>query len=55
MMVLVHVSRLFLCAIGCGLSLYAYHVETTKETNPSYTAMCDLSETVSCSTVFTSR
>ncbi|XP_028670736.1 vitamin K epoxide reductase complex subunit 1 [Erpetoichthys calabaricus] len=47
--------RLFLCVIGVGLSIYAYHVETSKERDASYQAMCDFSSSVSCSKVFTSR
>ncbi|ELT87583.1 hypothetical protein CAPTEDRAFT_131213 [Capitella teleta] len=46
---------LFLCLIGAGLSVYAYHVETTKEKDNSYRAACDINEQMSCSKVFTSR
>ncbi|KAK6467849.1 vitamin K epoxide reductase complex subunit 1 [Huso huso] len=48
-------SRLCLCICGLALSVYAYHVETTKEHDASYKAMCDFSASVSCSKVFTSR
>ncbi|KAK1152962.1 vitamin K epoxide reductase complex subunit 1 [Acipenser oxyrinchus oxyrinchus] len=48
-------SRVFLCISGLALSVYAYHVETTKEHDASYKAMCDFSASVSCSKVFTSR
>ncbi|XP_076007855.1 vitamin K epoxide reductase complex subunit 1 [Genypterus blacodes] len=47
--------RTFLCIFGFVLSIYALHVEFSKESNPSYRAMCDLGESVSCSKVFTSR
>ncbi|XP_062859513.1 vitamin K epoxide reductase complex subunit 1 [Trichomycterus rosablanca] len=47
--------RVLLCSAGLILSLYALHVELSKENNPSYRAMCDLAESVSCSKVFTSR
>ncbi len=48
-------ARIFLCVFGLFLSVYALHVELSKERNPDYTAMCDLGESVSCSKVFTSR
>ncbi|XP_077170871.1 vitamin K epoxide reductase complex subunit 1 [Paroedura picta] len=48
-------ARLALCAVGLALSLYAFHVETSKEQDASYRALCDLSAAVSCSRVFTSR
>ncbi|XP_066579313.1 vitamin K epoxide reductase complex subunit 1 [Amia ocellicauda] len=47
--------RLLLCAAGLVLSVYAYHVETSRERDASYRAMCDFSSSVSCSKVFTSR
>lgn len=47
--------RLLLCIVGVILSVYALHVELSKERNPEYTAMCDLADSVSCSKVFTSR
>ncbi|KAK2820322.1 hypothetical protein Q5P01_023281 [Channa striata] len=48
-------ARTFLCVFGLVLSVYALHVELSKERNPDYRAMCDLAESVSCSKVFTSR
>ncbi|KAJ3607379.1 hypothetical protein NHX12_024430 [Muraenolepis orangiensis] len=48
-------ARFFLCTLGLVLSVYALHVELSKERNPDYRAMCDLGESVSCSKVFTSR
>lgn len=43
------------CLIGIALSFYAYHVETKKEKDKKYRAMCDISGHVSCSAVFSSR
>lgn len=48
-------ARVCLCVLGLLLSVYALHVELSKESNPDYRAMCDLGESVSCSKVFTSR
>ncbi|KAM8729874.1 vitamin K epoxide reductase complex subunit 1 [Acanthopagrus schlegelii] len=48
-------TRVFLCVLGLCLSVYALHVELSRERNPDYRAMCDLGESVSCSKVFTSR
>ncbi|XP_059180831.1 vitamin K epoxide reductase complex subunit 1 [Centropristis striata] len=48
-------ARLFLCVFGLFLSVYALHVELSRESDPDYRAMCDLGESVSCSKVFTSR
>uniref|UniRef100_A0A7N8XVG7 vitamin-K-epoxide reductase (warfarin-sensitive) n=1 Tax=Mastacembelus armatus TaxID=205130 RepID=A0A7N8XVG7_9TELE len=48
-------ARIVLCAFGLVLSVYALHVEVSRERNPDYRAMCDLGESVSCSKVFTSR
>ncbi|KDR18052.1 Vitamin K epoxide reductase complex subunit 1-like protein 1 [Zootermopsis nevadensis] len=42
------------CFFGMGLSYYAYVVETTKEHDESYVAMCDISEHMSCSKAFMS-
>ncbi|XP_041830513.1 vitamin K epoxide reductase complex subunit 1 [Melanotaenia boesemani] len=47
--------RVFLCLFGLVLSIYALHVELSRERDPDYRAMCDLGESVSCSKVFTSR
>uniref|UniRef100_A0A674JSD1 vitamin-K-epoxide reductase (warfarin-sensitive) n=1 Tax=Terrapene triunguis TaxID=2587831 RepID=A0A674JSD1_9SAUR len=47
--------RLVLCALGLALSLYALHAESSRERDPGDRAMCDLSPSVSCSKVFTSR
>ncbi|XP_075422652.1 vitamin K epoxide reductase complex subunit 1 [Ascaphus truei] len=48
-------ARLLLCALGIALSVYAYHVETSKERDGGYTALCDINPSISCSKVFTSR
>ncbi|XP_072228959.1 vitamin K epoxide reductase complex subunit 1 [Leuresthes tenuis] len=47
--------RIVLCLFGLVLSVYALHVELSRERDPDYRAMCDLGESVSCSKVFTSR
>ncbi|XP_060795402.1 vitamin K epoxide reductase complex subunit 1 isoform X3 [Neoarius graeffei] len=47
--------RIVLCVLGLILSVYALHVEVSRENDPNYRAMCDLAESVSCSKVFTSR
>ncbi|KAJ8043613.1 Vitamin K epoxide reductase complex subunit 1-like protein 1 [Holothuria leucospilota] len=44
-----------LCIAGIGLSLYAFNVETKKESDKDYTAMCDIGDRISCSKVFTSK
>ncbi|XP_053551132.1 vitamin K epoxide reductase complex subunit 1-like protein 1 [Bombina bombina] len=49
------VLRLLFCGAGIALSVYAYHVETSKERDPDYTALCDINSGISCSKVFTSR
>ncbi|XP_072312157.1 vitamin K epoxide reductase complex subunit 1 [Eucyclogobius newberryi] len=48
-------ARIILCVLGFILSIYALHVELSRESNPDYRAMCDLGQYVSCSKVFTSR
>ncbi|XP_075034943.1 vitamin K epoxide reductase complex subunit 1-like protein 1 [Mixophyes fleayi] len=47
--------RLLVCALGITLSVYAYHVETSRERDDGYTALCDINPSISCSKVFTSR
>ncbi|KAK6473412.1 vitamin K epoxide reductase complex subunit 1-like protein 1 [Huso huso] len=49
------IARLLVCILGILVSFYAYHVETEKERDTGYRAMCDVSDSVSCSKVFTSR
>ncbi|XP_074102924.1 vitamin-K epoxide reductase [Cotesia typhae] len=43
------------CIVGMSLSYYAYIVETTKEKDHNYMAMCDISERVSCTKAFMSE
>lgn len=49
------IARFLVCLLGILLSLYAFHVEREKARDPSYTAMCDVSSSISCSKVFSSR
>ncbi|XP_044729488.1 vitamin K epoxide reductase complex subunit 1 [Chrysoperla carnea] len=46
---------IFTNIIGFILSLYAYHVETQKEIDVNYEAMCDINEFISCSKAFSSK
>lgn len=46
---------LILSSIGIALSLYALYVEVSKESDGNYQAMCDISPSMSCSKVFTSK
>ncbi|KAG8223297.1 hypothetical protein J437_LFUL001171 [Ladona fulva] len=46
---------LFSCVLGILLSYYAYVIETNKEKDESYEAMCDISEHMSCSKAFMSN
>ncbi len=46
---------LVLDAFGALLAIYALYVELRKERNPSYVAMCDFNEQMSCSRVLTSE
>lgn len=43
------------CLINVGLSLYSYYVETKLEEDEDYEAICDISEQMSCSKVFSSE
>lgn len=52
---LVKYLLLFLCFFGFLLCMYVFHVEISKERDSSYKAWCDLSQSMSCSKVFTSR
>ncbi|KAJ8257052.1 hypothetical protein COCON_G00192040 [Conger conger] len=49
------IARLLVCLLGILLSMYAFHVEREKARDPSYQPLCDVSNSVSCSKVFTSR
>lgn len=43
------------CILGLATSYYAYYVEVATEENDSYEAMCDISEHISCTKVFSSE
>lgn len=45
----------FFCFVGIALSSYAFYVETKKEHDDSYVAMCDINESMSCTKVFSSK
>eukprot|EP00092_Neocalanus_flemingeri_P005472 GFUD01005902.1.p1 GENE.GFUD01005902.1~~GFUD01005902.1.p1 ORF type:complete len:187 (-),score=36.61 GFUD01005902.1:207-767(-) len=45
---------LTLSITGLLLSLYALHVETQASKDPDYVALCDISQSMSCSKVFSS-
>ncbi|XP_056140397.1 vitamin K epoxide reductase complex subunit 1-like protein 1 isoform X2 [Lampris incognitus] len=49
------IARLLVCLLGVVLSLYAFHVEREKARDSNYRALCDVSKSVSCSKVFSSR
>ncbi|XP_051750684.1 vitamin K epoxide reductase complex subunit 1-like protein 1 [Ctenopharyngodon idella] len=49
------IVRLLVCLSGILISLYAFHVEREKTRDANYRALCDLSSSISCSKVFTSR
>lgn len=51
----VNVRLVLLCTIGLVLSVYVYIVDSAHKVDPSYTALCDISETVSCSDVLQSK
>ncbi|KAK3596265.1 hypothetical protein CHS0354_038883 [Potamilus streckersoni] len=49
------VGSVWLSTLGMIISVYAYHVEVSVEKDPSFRALCDISERISCSKVFSSR
>ncbi|XP_012678234.1 vitamin K epoxide reductase complex subunit 1-like protein 1 [Clupea harengus] len=49
------IVRFLVCLLGIMLSLYAFHVEQENAKDSKYRALCDLSNSISCSKVFTSR
>ncbi|XP_077596732.1 vitamin K epoxide reductase complex subunit 1-like protein 1 [Stigmatopora nigra] len=49
------IARLLVCLLGILLSLYAFHIEGEKARDPTYKALCDVSSSISCSKVFSSR
>lgn len=42
----------FFSFVGLLISVYGYYVEVKAESDSSYRAMCDISETISCTKVF---
>lgn len=44
-----------LCVLGMLISMYAYHVETSIHSDPTFQALCDISESMSCTKVFSSK
>ena len=46
---------LLLCLLGVIVCFYAYYVETSKENDANFTAACDISASISCSKVFSSK
>ncbi|KAI1893542.1 hypothetical protein AGOR_G00124800 [Albula goreensis] len=49
------IARLLVCLLGVIMSIYAFHVEREKARDQNYQPLCDVSNSVSCSKVFTSR
>lgn len=49
------IINVFASVLGVLLSIYAYHVETSIHSDPTFKALCDISEKMSCSKVFSSR
>ncbi|KAL5017491.1 hypothetical protein ScPMuIL_007080 [Solemya velum] len=45
----------YICMFGMIVCMYALYVELSAESDKTYRALCDISETISCSKVFTSR
>ncbi|KAL8557889.1 hypothetical protein ACOMHN_047861 [Nucella lapillus] len=48
-------TTLVLCVLGMMLSAYSIYVEVLVERMPGYKALCDISPTMSCSRVFSSK
>ncbi|XP_076472892.1 vitamin K epoxide reductase complex subunit 1-like protein 1 [Babylonia areolata] len=51
----IRTTTLILCALGMIMSAYSIYVEVLVERLPGYKALCDISPTMSCSRVFSSR
>ncbi|XP_035241355.1 vitamin K epoxide reductase complex subunit 1-like protein 1 [Anguilla rostrata] len=49
------IARLLVCLLGILFSVYAFRVEREKARDPSYQPLCDVSNSVSCSKLVTSR
>lgn len=45
---------LILALLGFGISVYAYFIEQKIKADPTYKALCDLSDAVSCTKTFAS-
>ena len=43
------------CVAGLAISLYAFYVEWNKHRDSTYTALCDFTDSMSCSKVLTSK
>ena len=41
----------FLCACGTGLTLYAVHVQRSRQDDARYRALCDVDEVITCSKI----
>ena len=50
-----HLLRLITTLAGLLVSLYTAYISRQKQLDPAYEALCDISESVSCSDVITSR
>lgn len=48
-------SLICVSALGIAISIYAFHVESRMEEDDQYEALCDISERVSCTKVFSSK
>ncbi|KAL4224377.1 Vitamin K epoxide reductase complex subunit 1-like protein 1 [Mactra antiquata] len=48
-------TTVVISVVGMILSVYAYHVETSIHSDPTFRALCDISAKMSCSKVFSSR
>ncbi|KAI4500255.1 hypothetical protein M0802_004672 [Mischocyttarus mexicanus] len=51
----VSTGLIFSCILGTILSYYAFIVETTKERDHSYKALCDINDYMSCSNILMSQ
>lgn len=49
------IATAIVCSIGVALSAYAFYVETRAESEPTFKAMCDISQHMSCTKVFKSK
>ena len=42
-----------LCACGTGLTLYAVHVQRSRQDDSGYRALCDVDDVITCSEIIT--